>query len=125
MAEALDKLVTLADILELEIQNSFLALDPAFDSEGAEEEIQTHKLVPVIKPNPRATKDPAKLHEQFEKFDAVEKIYKERYKVERSFAWEDTYRRLNTRYDRLPETHEGFKFLAYSLINLRWFIKSK
>lgn len=84
-----------------------------------------HDLVPVIKPNPRANKDQAKLHEQFEKFDEVEKIYKERYKVERSFAWEDTYRRLNIRYDRLAETHEGFKFLAYSLINLRWFIKPK
>lgn len=83
-----------------------------------------HDLRPAIKPNPRNTKSETILHAQFERFDEVKHIYKERYKVERSFAWEDTYRRLNTRYDRLKETHEGFKFLAYSLINLRWFIKS-
>ena len=121
----MDRLTTLTDILELETKDSNLTLDPAFDSEGAEEEIEMHDLVPIIKPNPRANKDQTRLHEQFEKFDAIQHVYKERFKVERSFAWEDTYRRLNIRYDRLKETHEGFKFLAYSLINLRWFIKTK
>ena len=125
LPEALDRLTTLADTLELEITDSWITLDPGFDSEGAEEEVEMHQLRPAIKPNPRNTKSEAKLHEQFERFDEIKHIYKERYKVERSFAWEDTYRRLNTRYDRLKETHEGFKFLAYSLINLRWFIKTK
>ena len=65
-----------------------VTLDPAFDSAGAAEEIEMHELVPIIKkPNPRGAKDKAKLHEQFEKFDEVKEIYKERYKVERSFAW--------------------------------------
>jgi hypothetical protein len=125
LAEGLDKLTTLAEILELDIKDSFVTLDPGFDSEGAEEEIEMHDLVPIIKPNPRSTKNESKLHEQFEKFDSIKHIYKERYKVERSFAWEDTYRRLVTRYEKLDVVHEGFKFLAYSMINLRWFIKSK
>ena len=110
-------------MLELEITDSFLTLDPAFDSEGAEDEVQKHNLVPVIKPNPRNSKKEEVLHAQFEKFDLVEKIYKERCKIERSFAWEDAYRKLGTRYERLTETHDGFKFLAYSMINLRWFVK--
>lgn len=125
LAEGLDRLTTLAELLELDIKDSFVTLDPGFDSEGTEEEIEMHDLRPAIKPNPRGTKSETKLHEQFERFDEIKHIYKERYKVERSFAWEDTYRRLVTRYERLDVIHEGFKFLAYSMINLRWFIRSK
>ena len=84
-----------------------------------------HELVPIIKPNPRGNKNEVSLHAQFEKFDGIKHIYKERYKVERSFAWEDNYRRLVIRYEKLDVVHEGFKFLAYSMINLRWFIKRK
>jgi len=111
--------------LELDIKDSFVTLDPGFDSEGTEEEIEMHELQPIIKPNPRGNKNEANLHAQFEKFDSIKHIYKERYKIERSFAWEDTYRRLVIRYEKLDVVHEGFKFLAYSMINLRWFIKSK
>lgn len=123
LTEALDRLADLIELLELEIQNSNLTLDPAFDSAGAAEEIEKHGLVPIIKPNPRGSKKPETLHEQFERFDQIEEIYKERHTVERSFAWEKTYRKLGTRHERLKETHEGFRFLAHSLINLRWFVK--
>ena len=122
---ALDKLITLAETLDLDIKDSFLTLDPAFDSEGAEDEILMHELVPIIKPNPRGSKKEEVLHAQFERFDEIKHIYKERYKVERSFAWERKYRKTEIRHERLKETYEGFKFLAYSMINLRWFIKSK
>lgn len=125
LVEALDQLTALADLLELEIQDSDLTLDPAFDSQGAAEEVEKHGLTPIIKPNPRSSKKPEVLHEQFERFDQIQEIYRQRYKVERSFAWEDTYRRVAVRYDRLAETHQGFKLLAYSLINLRWFIKEQ
>jgi hypothetical protein len=120
----LDSLTELADTLELDLSDTCLTLDPGFDSESAEDEVQIHGLTPIIKPNPRGSKKEEVLHAQFERFDPVEKIYKGRFVIERSFAWEDTYRRLVIRYDRLKETHEGFKRLAYSLINLRWFIKS-
>jgi hypothetical protein len=125
LVEALDKLATVADDLELDIQDSLLTLDPAFDSEGSHEEVEMHNLVPIIKPNPRNGKKEEVLHAQFERFDEIKHIYKERYKVERSFAWERRYRKLEIRHERLKETHEGFKFLAYSMINLRWFIKNR
>jgi hypothetical protein len=121
----LDRLTHLVDLLELEVAGSCITLDPAFDSEGAEDEVQMHGFVPIIKPNPRGSKKEEVLHAQFERFDLIKHIYKERYKVERSFAWEKSYRKLGIRHERLKETHEGFRFLAYSLINLRWFIKNK
>jgi transposase len=48
-----------------------------------------------------------------------EEIYKERFKIERTFAWQDTYRKLVIRYEKLECTHLGFKHLAYTMINLR------
>ncbi len=115
----------MTELLELDIRDSFLTLDPGFDSEGAEEEIEMHDMVPIIKPNPRSTKNETLLHAQFEKFNLIKHIYKGRFVIERSFAWEDTYRRLVIRYEKLDVVHEGFKFLAYSMINLRWFVGHK
>ena len=41
--------------------------------------------------------------------------------IERVFAWEDKFRRLLIRFDRLSKLHYAFKTLAYTMINLRHF----
>jgi transposase len=46
-------------------------------------------------------------------------LYRLRYKVERTFGWQDTYRKLVVSYDRLPEIRKGGRLLAYSMINFR------
>jgi len=81
--------------------------------------MEWYHLIPVIKPNPRGIKDHTKLEQLYQDFD--ETIYKERYKLERTFAWQDTYRKLVIRYEKLQATHLGFKYLAYSMINFRSF----
>jgi hypothetical protein len=118
-------LAELSELLELELTGSILTFDPGFDTDEAAEDIRKHTWIPVIKPNPRGTKDETKLHEQFEAFDAIKADYKKRHHIERTYAWEDTYRRLVIRYETRHEIHQGFKYLAYSMINLRWFVKSK
>jgi hypothetical protein len=35
------------------------------------------------------------------------------------FAWEDKFRRLLLRFDRISGVHYAFKTLAYTMINLR------
>jgi hypothetical protein len=35
------------------------------------------------------------------------------------FGWEDKFRRLLLRFERLSELHNAFKSLAYAMINLR------
>jgi transposase len=45
--------------------------------------------------------------------------YKRRYKVERTFAWLQNFRRLVVRYDRLISIYQGFFHLACLLITLR------
>ena len=41
--------------------------------------------------------------------------------VERTFAWEDKFKRLWLRFERIQQRHYGMKLLAYVLINLRAF----
>jgi hypothetical protein len=103
--------------LGFSLYESAITFDPAFDSEDDKVIIRWHNLIPVIKPNRRGIKDDERLEELYNDFD--ETTYKLRYKIERIFAWQDTYRKLVTRYETLNATHNGFKLLAYSLINLR------
>ena len=44
-----------------------------------------------------------------------------RVRVERTFAWEDKFKRLLLRFERIQQQHYGMKLLAYTLINLRAF----
>jgi hypothetical protein len=113
----LEKLIETSDLLGFSLYESFLTLDSGFDSEDNKLIIEWHNLKPVIKPNRRGTKDQEKLTEMYENFNGD--IYKERFKIERTFAWQDTYRKLVIRYEKLECTHNGFKHLAYTMINLR------
>jgi len=50
-----------------------------------------------------------------------EAIHALRMRVERTFAWEDKFKRLLLRFERIQQRHYGMKVLAYTLINLRKF----
>jgi len=106
-----------ADLLGFDLIGSYLTLDSGFDSEANKVTIKWNELIPVIYPNKRNIKNPEKLEMLFEDFN--EQIYQERYRVERCFAWQDCYRKLVIRYEKLQIIHLGFKYLAYSMINFR------
>lgn len=110
-----------ADYLELDLAGTYITLDSGFDSQDNKDLIAHYGLTPCIKPNPRGIKDQEKLNTMYEEFGKIKHIYKERYRVERSFAWQDTYRKLVIRYEKLQCTFLGFRYLAYSMINLRSF----
>ena len=42
-------------------------------------------------------------------------------RVERTFAWEDKFKRLLLRFERIQQRHYGMKLLGYTMINLRRF----
>jgi len=110
-------LVTFTKQIDLKLENSSLTLDSGFDSKTNKDLIKEQKLIPVINPNRRNAKDPIVIARMYRWFD--KKHYKERYKVERTFGWQDTYRRLAVSYDRLEEIRLGFRHLAYAMINFR------
>jgi transposase len=117
LPESLTKLVTFTKRIGLKLEKSLFTLDSGFDSNANKDLIKEHKLVPVIKPNRRNAKEPIVIARMYRWFD--KKQYKERYKVERTFGWQDTYRRLAVSYDRLEEIRLGFRHLAYAMINFR------
>ena len=111
------ELLETAELLNLDLSGSAITFDSGFDSEANKTMVRWNNLTPVVYPNRRNTKDPEKIEKLFEDFD--KEIYKERYRVERCFAWQDCYRKLVIRYEKLQIIHLGFKYLAYSMINFR------
>ena len=117
LPEALTQLIEFSNRIDLELDSSALTLDSGFDSKVNKKSIKEQGLIPVIYPNKRNTKEPIAIARMFRWFK--KDIYKERYKVERTFGWQDTYRKLTVSYDKLKETRLGFRYLAYSMINFR------
>ena len=92
-------------------------MDAGFDSQDNKDIIKAHHMRPVIYPNRRNTQTPIAIARMFRWFDR--RLYRLRYKVERTFGWQDTFRKLVISYDRLPEIRKGCRLLAYSMINFR------
>jgi transposase len=117
LPETLTALVDFTNQIGLDLQGSTITLDAGFDSQANKEIIKAHQMKPVIYPNRRNTKTPIAVARLFRWFDR--KFYRLRYKVERTFGWQDTFRKLVISYDRLPEIRKGCRLLAYSMINFR------
>jgi hypothetical protein len=101
----------------LELAGAVLNLDAGFDSEANRKGVFHAGLKPNIKENPRNRQKPKRGRKRF--FDAA--LYKLRFIVERTFAWEDKFKRLLLRFETKQSRHLGFKLIAFTLINLREF----
>ena len=118
LPEAFSNIIAFSQRIGMDLSGSALTLDSAFDSKANHQLIREQGLIPVIYPNRRNAKEPIVIARKFRWFN--KEIYKDRYKVERTFGWKpDTYRRLALSYDKLKETRLGFRHLAYSMINFR------
>lgn len=100
------------------LKESVTSLDSAYDSFKNRKIIFNAGMIPNIKENPRNRKKTKRGRKRF--YD--EAIFEERFRtVERVFAWEDKFKRLLLRFERISLHHFGLKLLAYTLINLRHF----
>jgi hypothetical protein len=117
---ALFGFIEFSDILDLNIFEKPFVWDSAFDADWIKKELIYEKFIPVIKPRVIKRKNQTKTNGILDEFETVEHIYKGRFVIERTFAWEDTYRKLDLRYEKLNSTFNGFRYLAYSMINFRW-----
>ena len=115
--ETLTALVDFTHQIGIDLTGSALTLEAGFAAQSKKEIIKAHGRKPVIHPNRRNTKTPIVLARMFRWFDRA--LYRLRYKVERTFAWQDIFRKLVISYDRLPEIRKGGRLLAYSMINFR------
>ena len=95
-----------------------VSLDSAYESKPNRKTIFNAGMIPNIKENKRNRKKPKRGRKRI--YDAT--IFEERFNtVERVFAWEDKFKRLLLRFERISFHHFGFKLLAYTMINLRHF----
>ena len=117
LPETLTNLVAFTRRIGIDLSGAALTLDAGFDSKDNRDTSKNQQRKPVISPNRRNTKQPIRIAQKFRWFDRVR--YRERYKVERTFGWQDTYRKLVVSYDRLPEIRKGCRLLAYAMINYR------
>jgi hypothetical protein len=101
----------------LDLRGAYLNLDGGFDSVHNRKCIVNAGLIPNINENPRNRKTTKRGRKRF--FN--EAIPALRMRVERTFAWEDKFKRLLLRFEHIQQRHYGMKLMAYTLINLREF----
>jgi transposase len=117
LPQGLKALKRVARQVGLDLTGAVLNLDAGFDSKANRKAIFNARLTPNIKENPRNRQTPKRGRKRI--FDDV--LYKLRFTVERTFAWEDKFKRLLLRFETKQIRHLGFKLLAFTLINLREF----
>jgi transposase len=117
LPEGLKALKRVAKIVGLDLGGAYLNLDAGFDSTYNRKCIFNAGLIPNIKENPRNRKRTKRGRRRF--FNAA--IHALRTRVDRTFAWEDKFKRLLLRFEHIQQRHFGMKLMAYTLINVREF----
>ena len=115
--EGLQRLKLVAKKVGLLLTGAYLNLDAGFDSKHNRKMIFNAGMIPNIKENPRNRKTTKRGRKRL--FNAA--IHALRARVERTFAWEDKFKRLLLRFEHIQQRHLGMKLMAYTLINLREF----
>ena len=118
---ALPQVTRIAKQVGLDLSETIVSLDGVYDSRANRKAIFNRGMVPNIPENRRGRKTPKRGRKST--FDPA--IFQERfYTIERVFAWEDKFRRLLIRFERISRLHYALKTLAYTMINLRHFCQS-
>jgi hypothetical protein len=121
LRDALPKLSEMARAIGMDLRGSTVSLDGVYDCRANRRAIFNRNMRPNIPENRRGRKTPKRGRKRY--FDAA--IFEERFRtIERVFAWEDKFRRLLLRFERISQVHYAFKTLAYTLINLRHYCRS-
>jgi transposase len=117
LPESLKVLKRVVKTVGLTLTGAYLNLDAGFDSTHNRKCIFNAGMIPNIKENPRNRKRMKRGRKRL--FNEV--IHALRTRVDRTFAWEDKFKRLLLRFEHIQQRHFGMKLLAYTLINVREF----
>ncbi len=117
LPDGLKALKRVAKTVGLDLRGAYLNLDAGFDSTHNRKCFFNAGMIPNITENPRNRKRTKRGRKRF--FNAA--IHALRTRVDRTFAWEDKFKRLLLRFERIQQRHFGMKLMAYTLINLRGF----
>ena len=120
LCDALPVVARVADSIGVDLRGTIVSLDGAYDCRRSSERrfsaaawCQTSTQIPEAENRRNAAASRS--------LNAA--IFKKQFfpQIERVFGWEDKFRRLLLRFERLSQLHYAFKTLAYAMINLRHF----
>ena len=115
---ALASLKKTAKAIGVSLKGVTSSWDGVFDSKANRKAIFNAKMIPNIPENKRNRKKTKRGRKRLYRPE----IFEERFEtIERLFAWEDKFKRLLLRFERISALHYGMKMIVYSLINLRHF----
>jgi hypothetical protein len=117
LPQGLNALKRVARMTGLELTGAYRNLDGGFDSRHNRQAIFNAGLMPNIKENPRNRTTPKRGRKRL----LNRALHALRDRGERTFAWEDKFKRLLLRFEHIQQRHYGMKLMAYTLINLRHF----
>src|SRR6267378_1301705 len=101
LPEGLKALKKIAKEVGLDLKGAYLNLDGGFDAKANRKAIFNAGLIPNIKENPRNRKTTKRGRKRL--FNAA--IHALRERVERTFAWEDKFKRLLLRFEYIQQRH--------------------
>jgi hypothetical protein len=117
LPKGLKALKRVAKTVGLDLGGAYLNLDAGFDSTHNRKCIFNTSMIPNITKNLRNRKRTKRGRKRL--FNAA--IHALRTRVDQTYAWEDTFKRLLLRFEHLQQRHFGMKLMAYTLINVREF----
>jgi len=118
--DAFSHLKRISKLANFSLEGSIVSMDGVYDSAKNRKLIFNSKMKPNIPENKRNRKSKKPGPKRHFSSD----IFLERFQtVERVFGWEDKFKRLLMRFERISNHHFGFKLLAYAMINLRKFVR--
>jgi transposase len=117
LPDGLKALKKVAKQVGLDLRDAYGNLDAGFDSTYNRKCMFNAGMIPNITENPRHRKRTKRGRKRL--FNAA--IHALRTRVDRTFAWEDKFKRLLLRFEHMQQRHFGMKLLAYTLINMREF----
>jgi hypothetical protein len=114
LREALPQVTRIAHAIGLDLQGAIVSLDGVYNCRKNRKAIFNRGMIPNINANPRGRKIPKRGRKPL--FDAS--IFKERFNtIERVFGWEDKFRRLLLRFERIIPTALSFDLCPFSRSN--------
>jgi hypothetical protein len=119
---ALDGVRAVGRAVGLNLERVPRKADAGFDNRANRKKIFNCGWIPNIKENPRNRKRNAPKRGRPRLW--VQAVYALRFAVERTFAWEEKFRRVLIRFETKKAHYLGFKHFAYTLINIRTFVQS-
>ncbi|MCL1689426.1 IS5 family transposase [Elizabethkingia anophelis] len=113
-----DEIIDTLQNATISVDGIFMNADAGFDAENLRITCEQKGIIANIAQNKRNSEMDNELY-----FD--EKLYKERYSIERTNAWMDSFRSLLNRFDTTLSSWIGFNYVAFITIACKKFKKSR